>query len=736
MREARRVGWSWRVVVMVGAVTLGGGMRAAQAEDPYLTYVRNAPEFRSVAQDPRVMIGRWDTWLYMPWRYKWGIGTADAGGEFCKANGINGGFTDHGGGPFDWLNKYGLRFYNDHTAGKGDLYLHNANDWNYYKPYQRDPRVIRGGKEPKPLDDAMRQRLTKLITERVGNIRKHGENCVAYALDDEVSWGAFVKPLPWRVNDDDAAYAAWLKRCYGDAGAPQPQYVTPDVTWKQLDRPLGKLDFSPLLDRLTYNDSVWANMLGDLVTAANKADPTTPCGFVGGQSPNIWGGYDYAKLMHKIQYIEAYDLGSSQAVIRSLNPGNALPQVTSHFHNDGRGTANDVWQAWYYFAHGNRGMIGWIEGWFDGQTPKPWIEQFAPALREIGGVQGPKLVGSTWVHDGVAIYYSHPSIQVSWCLDAEAHRSTWVNRANDFKLGTSHNVRKAWEHLLTDSGIQYSFIAYDRVITDGVPDEYRVLILPACYALSDIEAERITAFAERGGTVIADFACGLFDQHGKGRRGGALDTLFGVKHTGDETAKDLFGDRLWVETDQDRAYSYKKYRELFDTIKCTVRDGFAVAEPKLGDAVVRKVGKGRAVYMNLSPQRYMQYREENATTDAMRDVFVQPVRDGGATAWVTITGPDGKRPRNCEATYWSKGGRTYVFVVQSASVTGNALGGGAAVGLSDKTEKIEVRLAGAAKDVRNERTGEKLGDGDRFAVEFNPVEAVLFSFEGGPARGR
>ena len=30
------------------------------------------------------MIGRWDTWLYMPWRYQWSIGTGDAGGQFCR----------------------------------------------------------------------------------------------------------------------------------------------------------------------------------------------------------------------------------------------------------------------------------------------------------------------------------------------------------------------------------------------------------------------------------------------------------------------------------------------------------------------------------------------------------------------------------------------------------------------------------------------------------------------------
>ena len=165
-----------------------------------------------------------------------------------------------------------------------------------------------------------------------------------------------------------------MKTYYGGR-APKPQYVTPDDMLGQLSRPLGQLDFSPLLDRITYNDSVWANFLGKLVECANQADPDTPCGFVGGQSPNIWGGYDYAKLTKKIQFIEAYNLGSAQAIIRSFSPQNALPQVTTHFHSPQCGIANDIWQSWYYFAHGNRGMIGWVEGWFDGNKPRPWLAE-------------------------------------------------------------------------------------------------------------------------------------------------------------------------------------------------------------------------------------------------------------------------------------------------------------------------------------------------------------------------
>jgi hypothetical protein len=701
--------------------------------DPYRRYAEAAPEFRPVRQDANLLIGRWNTWIYMPWRYQWTIGTGDAGGRFCRDFGINGGFTDHGEGPLDWLDRWKLRFYNDHTAGKGDLHLHGSENKSTFKDDQRNPRALRHGTDgPRPLDENLRGKLRDLVAANIARVRRSPMR-LAYALDDEISWGAFVTPLPWRVVDDDADYERWLKLYYGGGPAPRAAYVTPDFVLDQLNKPLGKIDFAPLLDRLSYNDTVWANLIGGLVEHANRADPQTPCGFVGGQAPNIWGGYDYAKLSKKTQFVEAYDLGSAQEILRSFNPGNAWPQVTTHFHNDKIGTANDIWQSWYYFAHGNRGMIAWVDkSWFEGPRPRPWLERYKATLKELGAVQGPKLAGARWIHDGVAIYYSHPSIQVSWCLDIEPHGKTWVNRGDDHRLGTSHNVRKAWEYLLADSGIQYNFLAYDELVRHGVPAEYRVLILPACYALSDAEAARIREFCRAGGTVIADFACGLFDQHGKGRTRGALDDLFGVAHDGSLSKRDFFGGSLWVETNQDAAYSYTKYRELFDTVACRMEGGFAIAERRLGTQQVQKVGRGTAVYLNLSPERYLQYREEATATDAHRALFVSHINPEGKPLRVTFT-HQGTRPRNCEATYWSKGRRTFVFIFQNLPVNATTTGGGGVTGLADNPISIDVELA-AGRDVRDERSGKALGDGNKFPFRFNGIEPVLFSFADAASR--
>ncbi len=233
----------------------------------------------------------------------------------------------------------------------------------------------------------------------------------------------------WRVTDDDAAYPAWLKEIYGPGTPERARSVTyEDVRPKLSDWSVEDFDASPLMDQWTFNDSYWNNFIGDLVEFSNRLDPHTPCGWVGGQSPNAFGGYDYAKAMRKVQFLESYNIGGSQAIIRSFNPHNAIPAVTTHFH---RTSADTIWQTWYYLAHGNRGFIGWVEKWFDGTTPKPWHEEVAPHFLAAGQKIGPLMSGAEWRHDGVAIYYSHASIQLGWILDAAAHGRTWVNRNGD-----------------------------------------------------------------------------------------------------------------------------------------------------------------------------------------------------------------------------------------------------------------------------------------------------------------
>ena len=709
---------------------------AAAQDDPYETYVKTSKDFKPVKQDKEWALKAWPSWAYMPWTYKWGIGYDDDAGKWSLDNGYNGAFIDHGrtnvGGvdKLAWINRYKLRFYVDHTAGKGFLHL-----WDGGAVASHRNEIQGTGVRVKPVNEEMGNTLKKLIRERINNVKSSPWRG-AYALDDELSWGHFVSPCMWQATDDKAMYKAWLKEVYGPANAPaHAGWISYDSLLPQLKRwSVKDFDCSQLMDQLSFNDSVWNNFLGELVEYANTIDPATPCGHVGGQSPNAFGGYDYAKQMRKIQFIEAYNIGDSQSVIRSFNPHNALPTVTTHFHKNVRDT---IWQTWYYLAHGNRGFIGWVDKWFDGATPADWHKAVAPHYKEAGSKIGPLTSGAEWIHDGVAIYYNQASIQLGWILDAEAHGKTWRNRNNDSKLGASHLLRHAWENMLRDEGLQYTYLSYIDLIQKGVPAEYKVLILPASIALSDAEARRIKAFCRAGGTVIADYMPGLWDQHGRGRPdGGCLDDMFGVKHDPNMTAGDVFQRSLWAEVNQDDNYSYNSYDGFLTKGNTCIKDasGFDKAVRKMDVNHVAKYGQGTAVLMNLSPQWYNAYRVQGVQQAGQREAFVKHVREAGPKRWARITGVAPETVHGYEITYWKQGNRTIVFVVFVPEITGSSLGGGNAAGLKTDAVGITLQLAGKVRNARDERDGRKLGDGDHFQFTWKMNEAVVMSFEGAPPK--
>ncbi len=734
-------GMKRHLVIVITSITLiliGGRQLQAQV-DAYERYVQTSQDFKSVKQDKPFAYKAWPGWIYMPWYFQWKLGYGDEAGQFQVEHGYlgalvdgsfardNGGYTGGFKTHLGWLSKHRLHFYMDHTAGKGDLHIWDGNQYGSKQMALTSSTGLR----VKPLNGALKTKLKKLIRHNIESVKRSPWRS-AYALDDEPSWGHYVLPTMWQVTDEKNAYQNWLNQIYGRRNAPKrSKWISYNDLRGNLARwSVSQFDASPLMDQWTFNDSYYLNFLGDLVDYANSIDPATPVGIVGGQSPSAFGGYDYAKLMRKIQFIEAYNNGSSQAIIRSFNPHHALPAVTSHFFKSPEDT---IWQFWYYIAHGNRGHIGWVDRhWFDGNKPAAWHRQTSRHALQIHQKIGPLLAGAEWRHDSIAIYYNHASIQLGWILDCEPHGGSWPRRYGDHRMGASHQVRHAWENMLRDEGLQYNFLSYVDVIQNGIPDEYKVLILPACLCLSNAEARQIKAFCRKGGTVVADYMPGLWDQHGKGRStGGVLDDIFNLKHDSNMRSGDVFGRTLWTEVDQDANYDPSSYQQFLTNRNTCIKDesGFNKAVRNMPVGTINKFGKGTGVLMNLSPQWYNAYREAgHAVASRHRKVFMQPILDAGTRRWVDIKNA-GEKEHGYEITYWNKGDRTILFVCFNPELQGTAEGEGHAKNLKTQTIPITLEFANAISGVRDERTGKRLGSGKSFPFDWTMNEAIVLSFQ-------
>jgi hypothetical protein len=141
------------------------------------------------------------------------------------------------------------------------------------------------------------------------------------------------------------------------------------------------------------------------------------------------------------------------------------------------------------------------------------------------------------------------------------------------------------------------------------------------------------------------------------------------------------------------------------------------------------VGRGRAVYLNLSPQRYLAYRQERGTAgadDSARRPFLAPLVAAGITPWISVRA---NRQAALETIAWEKAGRTYVFVLQKVLTSRKPP---AAWGPGDAVLPLDVELAGSVKGARDERTGKRLADGKKFQFDLDPATAVFWSFAGPP----
>jgi len=648
-------------------------------------------------------------------------------------------------------------YYVGHAADKGYLYLTG-----------RNVDAVQGkkglGTRPNSLaDPAVVEKMKHHLRRNIETAKKGF--VLAYAFDDEISLGSFVTPCDVDRHPLSIAwFRRWLKKEYGTIEALNSEWessfrnfeeVMPlwfdKVRGKARKPPISKWNLSPWMDFRHFMDFQFSFVLSELTRFANDIDPKTPAGFVGGQGPGPWGGYDYAMLVRAVQWMEAYDTHSTNEILRSFWNQERRPRMQTYFLTKNKKV--DTWFLWYYMLHGNQAVIAWPEGWFSGRdrSPAGFVRSMSDVFREVQGPVSEPIVNPETVFDAdpIGIYYSHPSIQAGWVMDVITHGKTWVNRKGsiDDHNQTAGILRNVWCKTLEDLGYQYDFISYLDV-KEGRIDlarRYKVIILPRVICLSDREADALAGFVKNGGILVADYLCGLMDGHGKGRTRGVLDALFGIQRN--ENQGYMNGDGLteidgekyqapFLErfTYYDGAYRYKGivvfergtlHREGARGEEIRTLMGLKHEASVL---ITRKAGNGKIWYLNLSPveywapeKRFSPYGDEwrKIVGDILRDAGLQPrvvVYEGGNAAGMI------------ECLWWKNGKRRFLALVKNPTLNKDlpVLGESRKVaGITGKAVEIYLEFEKPVGLV-NLRKNIHLGVKQVFRDKFKPWEGSLY----------
>jgi hypothetical protein len=85
---------------------------------------------------------------------------------------------------------------------------------------------------------------------------------------------------------------------------------------------------------------------------------------------------------------------------------------------------------------------------------------------------------------------------------------------------------------LTDMRVPFDFV-HEQDLTQERLAPYKLLVLPNMALISDEQVRQLEAYVQRGGSLLATFETGLYDENGNSRADFALGELFGVKKAGE-----------------------------------------------------------------------------------------------------------------------------------------------------------------------------------------------------------
>lgn len=549
----------------------------------------------------------WRSFLWMKDAPRKNAGLVDA----FKKYGISG-TNVSGMSESSWQGANKMPFYVGFVAPKADLQL-PPDIWKRL-------RSAAGQSAPLERPSCLHTEETRTrVLRHVGKVvtKALPNRPVAFSLGDEISATLRGAPLDLCFSDEaNKQFRDFARRRYGSWEAallhwgveedPNSAFQTSGIRRREFIRSPVTWNFSPWSDRREFMEQTMADFLRELQEEVNRKAPGIPCGITGIGSPDVFGGLNPSRIIPSMSFVEPYDIGGSRELVRSFSRRGSLV-VRTLFQNkrDWRFNQHELWD---YFLRGDEGVIIWSAKEFFVQrratSPSAWARRLAPTLRSLQERPLSVYLNATPTQPRIAILELQASNRLHWMLDSREDGPSWIKRLPSYEVenSTQNRIREAWQKLLEDLHFDYVHISPEQLNSSAM-EEFDVLILPRCIAMSERVARGIRAFAKKG-TVIADCQLALFDATLKAHSAPLLDDLFGIGR--DNRIVSLRGIEYTGSTDDVR---HSQWLIAEPGVK-TVKGGTSLLSVDGHPALIRRsYGDGAAaVYLNLLLTSYLSQR--------------------------------------------------------------------------------------------------------------------------------
>ncbi len=454
----------------------------------------------------------------------------------------------------------GVPYYLDQVAGREVLSL-TAEELEAGRGADPSAEVARA--RPTCLQDpGVQARIEQRLKELAARLASHPPDFVS--IRDEPSFTRFLAPADWCADTAcQVSYARYLVSQYGSPAALRHAHGedalvviagTETAGWSLLPMATetarqrlfhSRPDQKALVawnDARAFADAGFADALSRMMVAARSSFPGRPIGWLGGQMPSAFGGFDYERLLAGADLCEVYDVRGALETAASLyGPRRNLLATITAPTGPAENAALLVWSS--FLRGADRLVLYSAREALDAERPghaTPWAIHALETARGVSSETWSGFRNARFEEADAAILIDQTSVRADWIFSTFGDGRTWIRRLGSYEAEHSPlaRSREAWLRLLEDLGFRPKIITSAALQAGALnADRIRVLVLPRAWSLSREVTPLIRAFAERGGAVIADSHCGLFDEHLQFRARGPLDDTFGVCRTG--TMRDL-----------------------------------------------------------------------------------------------------------------------------------------------------------------------------------------------------